>query len=399
MVNLNAGGTFNQSGGSLIYNTFNQQGGTVTGALENRGLFNYYSGDFQGRLLNYGTANLGSSFTAGNGLMQAAGAITLNVGSGQSLTLNGAGLNNQGTFTMAGGTLTGGGLLTNNASFSGYGTINASAGFNNYGNMTLTGGTSSVSGAFDNESTGSLYIYNQSTFGNVTNDGYIKVYGGAGNFTYLTFTDNGTYYSDPATNNMQTLNIGANGALQGGVGDKWVISGNFSNCSLNNITWNTVGAALSFTGGGSHTLDLPGADLGRTRAGYTNNFAWGSLDLTGQTLTLRDGNTTPGGALYVGTILGVLLSGGQVTDIYGNGLDIYYDSSLAGNAYLAGLTYALADGGYLAPVTSDFLSLGSVSPQNGSAPTPLPGTVWLLLSGLAGLGLWRRKSGRGPGPN
>ena len=32
-VNLNPGGTFNQTGGNLNAATFNQQGGTVTGAL------------------------------------------------------------------------------------------------------------------------------------------------------------------------------------------------------------------------------------------------------------------------------------------------------------------------------------------------------------------------------
>ena len=119
-------------------------------------------------------------------------------------------------------------------------------------------------------------------------------------------------------------------------------------------------------GGGGPGLHPAAATINSTSPGPTwggagpvilNNFAWGSLDLTGQTLTLLDGNNTPGGALYVGTILGVLLSGGQVTDIYGNGLDIYYDPSLAGNAYLGGLTYQLAGGGYLAPVTSDFLEL------------------------------------------
>ena len=61
-----------------------------------------------------------------------------------------AGLTNLGTYTMAGGTLTGGGLLTNNTTgtFSGYGTINANAGFSNYGTMTLTGGSSTVNGTY-----------------------------------------------------------------------------------------------------------------------------------------------------------------------------------------------------------------------------------------------------------
>ena len=183
--------------------------------------------------------------------------------------------------------------------------------------------------------------------------------------------------------------------LQGGAGDKWVLSGNFENRSLLNLTWDTLAADLAFDGGNTHQLYLPGADLGRTRAGYSNNFAWSSLDLRGQSLTLLDGNDTPGGALYVGSILGAILSGGQIANIYGNGLDIYYDPSLPDNAYLAGLAYALADGGYLAPVPSNFLGPAFFGTQLiDTTPTPVPGTVWLLLSGLAGLGLWRRKLGR-----
>jgi len=109
------------------------------------------------------------------------------------------------------------------------------------------------------------------------------------------------------------------------------------------------------------------------------------LDLTGQNLTLVAGNNTPD-ALYVGTLLGALLSGGQVSNIYGNGLDIYY------NPYLAGLTYQLDAGGSLMPVLPDsggalYISgLGDPPPD----PTPLPSTVWLLLSGLAVLGLLGR---------
>jgi len=144
-------------------------------------------------------------------------------------------------------------------------------------------------------------------------------------------------------------------------------------------------------------LSLPGADLGQTRAGYTDNFAWGSLDLTGQTLTLVDGNDTPGGALYVGRLLGVTLSGNTVTDILGsNGLNIYYDLFL--NPELGGLTYDLAGGGWLAPVAGEFLALNR-DRQLGQTmdihQTLLPASVWLFLSGLVGLGLLGRKQWRG----
>jgi len=63
-----------------------------------------------------------------------------------------------------------------------------------------------------------------------------------------------------------------------------------------------------------------------------------------------------------------------ITNIYGNGFNIYYDPFLLGNEYLGGLTYDLNDtlGGQL-------------------MPTPLPASAWLFLSGLAGLGLLGRR--------
>jgi hypothetical protein len=139
--------------------------------------------------------------------------------------------------------------------------------------------------------------------------------------------------------------------------------------------WNTALSDLIFTTGGSnqHNLYLPGKDLGNTVAGYNQNFAWGKMDLTNQSLSLYDGNTDPGGALYLGAILGVVLNGSQATNIIGNGFDIYYDPTMTNNAYLGGLTYNLQDGGVLAPAV------------------PLPASAWLFLSGLVGLGLLGRK--------
>ena len=125
----------------------------------------------------------------------------------------------------------------------------------------------------------------------------------------------------------------------------------------------------------------PRARPGGDRQGFVNNFAWGSLDITGQTLHLVDGNDTPGGALYVGLLLGASLNGDRVTNIDDNGLNLYYDPLLAGNAYLGGRTFTLQDGGHLA----------------AAVQTPLPATLWMLLSGLAGLGLWRRKKSQGRG--
>lgn len=312
---------------------------------------------------------------------------------------------------MAGGTLSGA-TLTNNAIFSGYGTINSTAGFSNTGTMTLTGGASLVNGTYTNQLGGQLNIvYDTATFtGDIYNYGNIKVTGiipgNDSNFVHgVNFYNNGGYDSDQITHYFNNLVMGLEGYLKGVAGDHWVLSGDFINQSTQNLAWNTAAADLVFTNVNAaslnHLLSLPGADLGQTKDGYTNNFAWGSLEIQkGQTLTLADGST-PGGAFYAGSILGVTLEGGKVTDIFGNGLDIYYNSNLAANDYLAGLTYELMGGGYLAPVAGEFQALTrDLQPgQLAAVQTPLPASAWLFLSDLVGLGLLGGRKFRGPKKN
>jgi len=96
-VDVKAGGTFRQTGGTLGAVVFNQSGGTVEGRLENRGTFTYSAGTFAGRLINLGTADCAADFTAGDGIENygsLAGTVT-NSGvlraEGGQLTLAGAG--------------------------------------------------------------------------------------------------------------------------------------------------------------------------------------------------------------------------------------------------------------------------------------------------------------------
>jgi hypothetical protein len=105
-------------------------------------------------------------------------------------------------------------------------------------------------------------------------------------------------------------------------------------------------------------LFIPGEDLGANPFGYTNNFAWGCVDITGSSLLkLYDGNTDTGGALYTGILKGAVIDGLTISNIQGNGLKIYYRADALENAYLNSLSYDLIGGGLLVPIIPEPMSL------------------------------------------
>lgn len=249
----------------------------------------------------------------------------------------------------------------------------------NTSNVALNGNALSVNG--DVTAAGTLNVTGGTVTvtGNVTNTGTMNI----NNVTAYyegTFTNSGLLTSDPSTQTFNNLSVTQSGAIQAAVGDLYKVSGNFLNASTQNTVWNTSGAALEFITGTStsHTMQLTGSDYGASQAGYSNNFAWATLTIdAGNTLTLADGLTGGGTvALYVNDLVGALISGGTITNIDGDGYNIYYYAYDSADAYLGGLTYDLAGGGELI------------------ADVPEPASMAVLLAGLAGLSAVRRRSRR-----
>lgn len=180
-ITLATNGTLTANAGSTItFAGFTQAGGAVHGTLLNQTSFIYESGNFNGRLINEGSAAFNASFSAGNGLTN--NGTVSPVPSAVTLSFNGAGLDNQGDIFLAGGTLTGAGPLANNAVLTGRGTLAGSGGFTNNGLVSVSGGTLTLANSGTNANNAQLDIpagqQLRLTGANLANFGTIYMNGG-----------------------------------------------------------------------------------------------------------------------------------------------------------------------------------------------------------------------------
>ncbi len=215
-------------------------------------------------------------------------------------------------------------------------------------------------------------------YGPVTNESGAIIISTSATIRYLgAFVNNGTAISDPSTTTFTTITDGTTGVTDLSAGDTYKVLLSFYNNSTQNTAWNTSKGVLEFTGN-AHTMTVAGTDYGPSYSGFTNNFAWGQLILdSGGSLTLGKGSglgENVKGAFYT---YALTLGGGisQISNITGDGVNIYYDPANSSNAYLGDKTYALTGGGEIAPV-------------------PEPAPLALLICAGAGMLLCRRESKR-----
>jgi hypothetical protein len=303
VIQVNSGGTFNQTGGSLNTGAFNQTGGTVKGSLQNNGAFTYTSGTFEGRLVNYGMANFNANFVAGNGMENN---TSLSVGAGRTITLNGAGLTNNGLISLAGGVLNGDGQIMNNNVMSGYGTIGGTGGFVNNGSFSLTD---------------SLTVANT---GPNANFGQIDL-AGSGKWLKL---DSGVTLANQGVINLNSSLINGPGLLDNSFGG--VISGRgtivspFANSAGTLYVDNLTTITNSFSNSGlisltAATSRISGGDITNTGTIQGSGTVGNSIANSG-TIETRGGDLTLSGSSVTNNSAGVIIASAGTKLLASNGI-------------------------------------------------------------------------------
>ena len=381
---------------------------------------------------------------------------TIIVGNGSVLQFSNAFINAGIVQLLAGGVLTnftGGGVLTNMASLCGNGFVSAL--IRNAGTITATGGLLRLTGGFSDgtlggqinagmlqalsagatievdqtfDNTGAIAVTNgvfigqglvnenivrvdnqgTATFnGTVTNAANATIF--ASNQSLLRFNgnvvNNGTLsLVNPSTAIVTgTLTLGAAGVVSmTRAEDMLLLRGDFINASTNNMDFNTryatlvFGGATPLSGAGAVTnsFEVAGVNIGPTMAGFNNNFAVGTLNITNHIQFVNNINNGGGlgtnEALYVDVLhlfSGATIKLSQLTIYVGTSfIDDVVGQTFAGDSITAANVH-----NYLGFDLSTHVFLDS---GGQIVFVPEPSGAALLLTGMAGASWMRRRRPR-----
>lgn len=361
-----SGSTLNLTGGILNANYFSMYGGTINGNFQNNGAFYYNGGDINGTFTNNGSLSLNANFTS-NGLENNS---TISINNAQIITLNGNGLTNNGSMTIAGGKLTGQGTLTNNGFISGQGTIGGSGGFVNLGLVSLNGGNLVLSNTGANLNLGNIDLVTGYQFkldgANLTNSGSINMNGGIISGTGALSNSYGGVISGRGTILSSLNNNGGTVVASGGALN--IVSG-FTNHGLVQVG----GSGSSLVGGQIHNSG--------TIEGYgsigNNIHNQGVIEARNGTLTLGGTITNAvGGQISAGTGNKVLVTGNMASNAglinLAGGSFSTNGQTLSNNGHIVG--YGVVSTGGLSN-TGNMTLTGGTTTVNGNVTNGASGKI------------------------